>query len=124
MKRWIPIGVILLLVILAAGLCATAWNPELFTGDWYSAGSGERFSFREGLVTCDGHNLLDGTDEAMCGAYCFDRNSVMVFARGVEGLDVPRRLYLVRSGSGDRLCEAKDGSGVTYFCREKPAASG
>lgn len=27
MKRWIPIGVVLVLVILAFGLCATAWNP-------------------------------------------------------------------------------------------------
>ena len=124
MKRWVPIGVIFVLVILAAGLCATAWNPESFTGDWYCAKSGERYSFREGLVSCDGQNLLDGTDEAMCGAYCFDRNSVMVFARGVEGLETPRQLYLVHGGSGDRLCEEKDGSGVTYFCRERAAIPG
>ena len=34
MKRWIPIGVVLVLLILAFGLCATAWNPGEFSGDW------------------------------------------------------------------------------------------
>ena len=125
MKRWIPIGVILVLLILAAGLCATAWNPGEFAGEWYCAGTGELFRFQDGLVSCDGHNLLPDTDEAMCGAYCFDRDSVTVFSLGVAGLENPRQLYLIHGGSGDRLCESKDGSGETYFFRSRePALAG
>ena len=47
MKRWIPIGVVLVLVILAFGLCATAWNPGQFAGDWYCAETGELFRFQD-----------------------------------------------------------------------------
>ena len=68
MKRWIPIGVVLVLLILAFGLCATAWNPGEFSGDWYCAETGELFRFQNGLVACEGHNLLAGTIDAMCGA--------------------------------------------------------
>lgn len=50
MKRWIPIGVVLVLLILAFGLCATAWNPGEFSGDWYCAETGELFRFQDGLV--------------------------------------------------------------------------
>ena len=82
MKRWIPIGVVLVLVILAFGLCATAWNPGQFAGDWYCAETGELFRFQDGLVSCEQHNLLTGTIDAMCGAYCFDRDSVTVFSGG------------------------------------------
>ena len=95
MKRWIPIGVVLVLVILAFGLCATAWNPGEFSGDWYCAETGELFRFQDGLVSCEQHNLLTGTIDAMCGAYCFDRDSVTVFSLGVAGLENPRQLYLI-----------------------------
>ena len=110
MKRWIPIGVVLVLLILAFGLCATAWNPGQFAGDWYCAETGEQ------------HNLLTGTIDAMCGAYCFDRDSVTVFSLGVAGLENPRQLYLIHGTDGDRLCRSKDGSGETYFYRSQQAA--
>ena len=119
MKRWIPIGVVLVLLILAFGLCATAWNPGEFSGDWYCAETGELFRFQSGLVTCEGHNLLAGTIDAMCGAYCFDRNSVTVFSLGVAGLENPRRLYIIHGSDGDRLCGSKDGSGETFFYRSQ-----
>ena len=115
MKRWIPIGLVLVLVILAFGLCATAWNPGEFSGDWYCAETGELFRFQDGLVSCEQHNLLTGTIDAMCGAYCFDRDSVTVFSLGVAGLENPRQLYLIHGTDGDRLCGSKDGSGETAF---------
>ena len=118
MKRWIPIGVVLVLVILAFGLCATAWNPGEFSGDWYCAETGELFRFQDGLVSCEQHNLLTGTIDAMCGAYCFDRDSVTVFSLGVAGLENPRQLYLIHGTDGDHLC----GSGETYFYRSQQAA--
>ena len=121
MKRWIPIGVLVLL-ILAFGLCATAWNPGEFSGDWYCAETGELFRFQDGLVSCEQHNLLTGTIDAMCGAYCFDRDSVTVFSLGVAGLENPRQLYLIHGTDGDRLCGSKDGSGETYFYRSQQAA--
>ncbi len=42
-----------------------------FAGDWYCAETGELFRFQDGLVSCEQHNLLTGTIDAMCGAYCF-----------------------------------------------------
>lgn len=118
MKRWIPWGIVLILVLLlVAGLLSTALNPGAFTGEWYSA-SGERFHFREGVVTCDAYNILTGPDNAMCGAYCFDRNSIAVFSAGIPGLEVPRQLYLIHGEGCDRLCDAKDGTGSVYFYRE------
>ena len=122
MKRWIPIGVVLVLVILAFGLCATAWNPGQFAGDWYCAETGELFRFQDGLVSCEQHNLLTCTIDAMCGAYCFDRDSVTVFSLGVAGLENPRQLYLIHGTDGDRLCGSKDGSGETFFYRSQQAA--
>ena len=68
------------------------------------------------------HNLLTGTIDAMCGAYCFDRDSVTVFSLGVAGLENPRQLYLIHGTDGDRLCRSKDGSGETYFYRSQQAA--
>ena len=112
----------LVLLILAFGLCATAWNPGEFSGDWYCAETGELFRFQDGLVSCEQHNLLTGTIDAMCGAYCFDRDSVTVFSLGVAGLENPRQLYLIHGTDGDRLCGSKDGSGETYFYRSQQAA--
>lgn len=123
MKHWIPLGVVLsLLLILALGLFSTAWNPGDFTGNWYSSDDGELYLFREGMVVCEEHNIMTASEEAMCGAYCFDRDSVAVFAMGVEGLETPRQLYLIHGSDGDRLCETKDGSGSTFFYRERASA--
>ena len=93
-----------------------------FSGDWYCAETGELFRFQDGLVSCEQHNLLTGTIDAMCGAYCFDRDSVTVFSLGVAGLENPRQLYLIHGTDGDRLCGSKDGSGETYFYRSQQAA--
>ena len=78
-------------------------------------GDRELFRFQDGLVSC-------GTIDAMCGAYCFDRDSVTVFSLGVAGLENPRQLYLIHGTDGDRLCGSKDGSGETYFYRSQQAA--
>ena len=50
-------------------------------------GDRELFRFQDGLVSCEQHNLLTGTIDAMCGAYCFDGDSVTVFSLGVAGLE-------------------------------------
>lgn len=69
MKRWIPIGVVLVLVILAFGLCATAWNPGEFSGDWYCAETGELFRFQDGLENPRQLYLIHGTDgDRLCGS--------------------------------------------------------
>ena len=124
MKRWISIGVVLVLLILAFGLCATAWNPGEFSGDWYSAGGGSCSGFQDGLVSCEQHNLLTGTIDAMCGAYCFDRDSVTVFSLGVAGLENPRQLYLMHGTDGDRLCGSKDAFRRNIFLPQSASGAG
>ena len=118
MKRWIVPGVGIGILLLLLGLFSTAWNPGNFTGNWYSAPDGTLYRFQEGLISRE----ETGIPKGMCGAYCFDRNSVAVFADGVPGLEEPARLYLVRKKGGDRLCEGKDGSGKTFFCRDRDTA--
>ena len=118
MKRWIVPGVGIGILLLLLGLFSTAWNPGNFTGNWYSAPDGTLYRFQEGLISRE----ETGIPEGVCGAYCFDRNSVAVFADGVPGLEEPAQLYLVRKNGGDRLCETKDGSGKTFFCRDRDTA--
>ena len=42
-----------------------------FSGTGTARRPGELFRFQDGLVSCEQHNLLTGTIDAMCGAYCF-----------------------------------------------------
>ena len=61
-----------------------------------------------------------GENQSMSGAYCVSRNSMVLFARGVEGLETERDVYLVHGSGGDALCEHPDGSGKIFFIRNPP----
>lgn len=114
MKRWIPVG-----IGLAVLLSAFIWlnrpvlQPEQFTGRWYAQNTGIRYTFEEGLI------WPEGTD-TFGGAYCFGKDSVFLFAPGVEGLEKEQQLYLVSDKAGDLLCEKEDGTGTVYFRRSLP----
>lgn len=124
MKRWLPLGIIMALILAAACcLSGTAIAPEAFTGTWYSAADGSVYVFREGIIACETHQISVSDDTIFSGSYSFSRDSVLVFAVGIDGLAEPQELYLVKSRDGDRLCENPDGSGTVYFYRNAAAAS-
>lgn len=124
MKRWLPLGMILALILAAACcLSGTAIAPEDFTGTWYSAADGSVYVFREGIIECEAHQIPASGDTIFSGAYSFSRDSIVIFAVGVDGLEETQELYLIRSRNGDRLCGNPDGTGTVYFYRNAAAVS-
>lgn len=120
MKRWFILGGGALL--LAAGLLLgrTAIPYETFTGEWYSSEEGIRYVFSQGIIMCEEFGIPLGENQTMSGAYCVSRDSMVLFARGVEGLETERDVYLVHGSRGDVLCEHPDGSGIVFFTRNPP----
>lgn len=114
MKRWIPLCVAFLFggVVL---LSRTAISYEDFTGTWYSCSSGEGYLFSQGIIVCQENAREEAW--AMDGAYSVSRDSLFLFARGVEGLETERVVYLIHRSEGDLLCEKHDGTGAVYFTR-------
>lgn len=117
MKRWIPLCVAFLFggVVL---LSRTAISYEDFTGTWYSCSSGEGYLFSQGIIVCQENAREEAW--AMDGAYNVSRDSLFLFARGVEGLETERVVYLINRNEGDLLCENSDGTGAVYFTRTPP----
>ena len=123
MKRWMPLGIVLITVmILAYCLSGTAIDPVNFTGEWYSADDASLYIFRDGISTCENHHIAFSDRAIISGAYSFCKDSAAVFAIGVDGLETVNQLYLVRNSSGDALCESRDGSGRIFFYRTKTDA--
>lgn len=117
MKRLVIICFLISISILITGLLQPAINPEDFSGRWYSAKDQGIYQFQEGLIYCDKHPVMLSDDAFISGAYSCSRNSIFLFARGIEGLETEKELYLVHKGEGSFLCEQKDGSGMIYFIR-------
>lgn len=124
MKRWLPFGIILALILTAVCcLFGTAIAPEDFTGAWYSSTDGALYMFREGIITCEKHQIPFSGDQIFSGSYSFSKDSIVVFAIGIEGLTEVQELYLIRNWKGDVLCENRDGSGEIYFYRNAEEAA-
>lgn len=123
MKRWVPLGVIcILLLTMALCLARPAVDPGRFTGAWYSSVDGALYLFQEGMIQCADHYALTSEGEKVSGAYSFASDTIAVFAMGIDGLDMVSRLYLIRGQNGDTLCDRADGSGSVYFYRDRTAA--
>lgn len=123
MKRWVPLGVIcILLLTIALGLSRPVIDPARFTGKWYSSSDGNLYLFQEGIIQCADHYVLTPEGEKVSGAYTFGSDTIAVFAMGIDGLDMVSQLYLIRGQKGDALCDRPDGSGSVYFYRDQTAA--
>lgn len=114
MKRWLPygIGIIFLGIVL---LSRTAISYPDFMGEWYAYSDGKRYVFSEGIIQESDPNGKN--EEMISGAYSVCRDSMLLFARGIEGLETERNVYLIHKSSGDLLCEHPDGTGIVYFTR-------
>jgi len=119
MKRLAAFSTIILLFIIITGFGQTAVDPEDFAGQWYSSSDQSVYLFQEGLIYCPKHAVAISDNASISGAYSYCKNSIYLFAIGVNGLETEKALYLVHSGDGSFLCENKDGSGIIYFIRYK-----
>ena len=119
MRRLVIFCIVILLCLSAAALFRTAVDPLDFTGQWYSASDQSAFFFQEGLIYRSRNSAgLSGT-ETISGAYTFGKDSIFLFAAGIDGLEEERQLYLVNRGAESSLCENRDGSGKVFFIRYK-----
>ncbi len=117
MKRVAVICIVLFIICIFTGLSRTALDPEDFSGLWYTAEDQRAYSFQEGLIFCSKQYPGISGVESIRGAYWYCKDSVILFAKGIEGLETEKELYLIYNGDMSCLCENKDGSGKIYFIR-------
>ena len=121
MKRWIALGIVLLIIAGGGVLLAQgAVDPADYTGSWYGAEDGQLYQFREGLITCseDPYEMGDG----FCGAYVFCRDHILLFTMDPGGESILRELYPAGEPRGEFLSETADGAGRIVFSRSNIAA--
>ena len=114
MRRRAIVFIIICILLIIVGMSQTAWNPDSIRGEWYSSDDQKSYLFEEGLIFCDKYAL---DTDSLCGAYSYCRNSVLLFAKGIEGLGTETEIYYFKNHDGSFLCENKDGSGKIYFIR-------
>ena len=117
MKRAAVISMLICLAVVLIFLSQTAIDPENFSGKWYSSADQNVYLFQEGLIYSQQHAIPYSDTDSISGAYAYCKDSVLVFAAGIEGLEKEKELYLVREGEGSFLCESRDGTGKVYFIR-------
>lgn len=117
MKRWAILGIAVVVVIIFAGLSQTAISPRDFSGQWYSWEDQNLYVFQDGLIYCTKHPIPISGTESISGAYTYCRNSVVLFAAGIPGLEREKELYLVQNGDVSCLSDHREGKGTVYFVR-------
>jgi hypothetical protein len=95
-----------------------AIDPDDFSGEWYSSQEQCIYHFSEGMIQCQKYPIPLSDNDYISGAYSFSKNSVFLFAEGIDGLESPREVFLVKNADECLLCENKDGSGRIYFIRD------
>ena len=117
MRHAAVLGIIFIILIILAGLCMTAVDPEDFTGTWYSSKDQSLYLFQEGILYCAKNPIPLSESEHISGAYTFSQGSVFLFAKGIPGLEREKQLFLVRKDNCSFLCENPDGTGENFFIR-------
>lgn len=119
MKKWLFLGLAVMVTAMAVLLAQPAVDPEDFTGEWYSATGQHIYLFQNGIIHCEQHSAALPDGSTFSGAYAFSGKSIALFAMGVDGLETVKELYLVQNKEGSLLCDHADGSGTIYFVRHK-----
>ena len=120
MKRLSVFGFLAFLLMIIAGLGQPVMDPDCFTGQWHSADDQSVYLFQEGLIYSSNPGVALSDKESISGAYSFCKDSILLFAAGVEGLETEKELYFVSSNNECVLRDQKDGSGKVYFIRHHP----
>ena len=114
MRRLAIVSIIICILLIIVGLSQTAWNPESIRGEWYSSDDQQAYFFEEGLIFCNKHSY---DTDLPCGAYIYCSDSVFLFTKGIEDLEMEKEIYFFKNRDGSFLCENKDGTGRIYFIR-------
>ena len=121
MKRWIALGIVLVIIIGAGCLLTqTAVDPADYTGDWYGAEDGRLYRFREGIILSPGQ--AEETEDGFSGAYAFCKDHILLFTVSPEGESKLKELYPAGEPKGEFLSESADGTGRIVFSRSNIAA--
>ena len=121
MKRWVALGIVLLILIGGGCLLArTAVDPADFTGIWSGAEDGRLYQFREGIITSP--EDVQGAGDGFCGAYLFCKDRILLFTVSPEGESRLKELYPAGNPKGEFLSESADGAGRIVFSRSNIAA--
>ena len=108
---------IVTLLILIIGLNQPVMAPQNYSGQWYSADDQTIYSFQEGLIYRSKYTVALSDTDSISGAYSYCKDSIVLFAQGIDGLETEKEIYLVQNKDGSFLCENPDGTGKTYFIR-------
>lgn len=119
MRRVAVSSFIILVCVIVAGLCQSAIDPDNFAGEWYSAMDQSVYLFQDGLLYCTKHPVPLSDNTYISGAYTYSKNTIFLFAAGIEGLEKERELHLIHNDDGSFLCESEDGTGQIYFIRNR-----
>lgn len=119
MKKWLLLGIAIIIVAAVAFLGQPAVDPEDFTGEWYSTSGQNIYRFQNGIIHCEKQSLIMEDGSTFSGAYIFSGKSVALFAIGVDGLETVKELYLIENQEEFLLCDQSDGAGTIYFVRSK-----
>ena len=117
MKQLVSISLIIFFIGIIIVFSQTAVNPEDFNGEWYSSIDQSVYLFQDGLISCSRHAVPISDVAYISGAYAYCKNSILVFAMGIDDLETEKVLYLVQRDGGSFLCEHKNGTGEIYFMR-------
>ena len=117
MKRSFLFCILICFGILLVFFGRTAVDPEDFSGQWYSSGDQNVYLFQEGLIYNSKHGVPLSDSETISGAYAYCNDSILLFAKGIKGLETEKELYLVHKDDGSFLYEHKDGTGELFFIR-------
>lgn len=117
MKRWIALGIVLVIIIgMGCLLAQTAVDPADYTGDWYGAEDGRLYQFSEGIIRSP------ETGDGFSGAYAFCKDHILLFTVSPDGESKLKELYPAGEPKGEFLTEGAEGTGRIVFSRSNIAA--
>lgn len=119
MKRWLLVGLAIIIVVIIAFLGQPAVDPDDFTGEWYSVSGQQIYRFHHGIIHCEQYGAALADGRSISGAYVFSGKTVALFAMGVDGLETVKELYLIENREESLLCDKEEGNGTIYFVRYK-----
>ena len=117
MRRSVLFCILICFGILLVFFGRTAVDPEDFSGQWYASDTQNPYLFRDGLIYNARYAVPLSGSETVSGAYAYCKDSVLLFAEGIEGLETEKELYLIHKDDGSFLYEHKDGTGKLFFVR-------
>lgn len=117
MKRLAAFCILFFTLMITVGLMQTAFDPNDYTGEWYSSEDQSLYLFQHGLIYCPKKAVPTSDSTFISGAYTQSKNAILLFAVGIKGLETERVVFLIQNDDVTFLCENADGTGQIFFIR-------